>query len=71
MRVGKLKENPTKQQLTQYFIDLNTAGLMYHIDDPIEDIMWGVVITDDEIEVLKANHEILWSTDFDPWECMP
>lgn len=70
-RVPTLKAGVTESELTQYLRMLQAHDLLYHLDDPIEDIVWSATVTEEEIRTIQANDRIIAGTPYDAWQCMP
>lgn len=71
--IPRLSHNSTKDEVIKYLDWLAKSDYIYHIDDSPEDIIWkGVRMTQNLLQVLTTNSEILWKRArklrFDPWD---
>jgi len=50
---------------------LDANGLLFHFEDDVRDCLWGVELTDEDLDILSSQRDALYADDFEwgEFEC--
>jgi hypothetical protein len=60
----KIQTTADAREFIQFLI---SKGLMFHLDDDVDNIIWGKDVDQDTIDLITIRHQELWSIG-NPWE---
>jgi hypothetical protein len=61
LRIPMLKQDASAQDIINYLTWLENSPYAYHLDDCPTDIIWSVEISEEYTNLLKWNHDVMWS----------
>lgn len=62
LRIPMLKQNPSMNEVMDYLKWLDESPYAYHLDDCPTEIIWDVETSEEYVNLLKWNHDVMWSS---------
>lgn len=59
-RIPMLKQDASAQDIINYLNWLNQSPYAYHIDDCPSDIIWEIETSEECVNLIKWNHDVMW-----------